>query len=223
MLNTVIYATSLVLSSLITNVALANETQTPAINEQAIISHASNLNPQALNSAVHAYQWAVHNGYVKNPNVLTVIDFTLPSNKKRAWLIDLKSSKVLMNFYTTHGKNSGLDYAQSFSNTPSSDKTSLGVYTTLNAYYGKHGLSERLMGLEKGVNNNALARAVVVHPAAYASPSYIKSTGRAGRSWGCFGISPDQSSEFVNYTKNGSVIYAYASQEKHDPILSADV
>lgn len=221
MLKTVIYTTSLVLSSLITNIALADTSPAPAINEQAIISHASNLNPQALDSAVHAYQWALKSGFVKNPDVLTVIDFTQPSNQKRAWLIDLKNSKILMNFYTTHGKNSGLDYAKSFSNSFASDETSLGVYTTLNAYYGKHGLSERLMGLEKGVNNNALARAVVVHPAAYASPEYIKSVGRAGRSWGCFGISPDQSSEFVNYTKNGSVIYAYAAPEKHDPVLSA--
>jgi hypothetical protein len=221
MLKTVIYTTSLLLSSLITNIALADTTQAPAINEQKIISHASDLNPQALDSAVHAYQWALKNGYVKNPDVLTVIDFTKPSNQKRAWLIDLKNSKVLMNFYTTHGKNSGLDYAKSFSNNFSSDQTSLGVYTTLNAYYGKHGLSERLMGLEKGVNNNALQRSVVVHPADYASEAYVKANGRAGRSWGCFGISPAESSKFVNYTKNGSVIYAYASPEKHNPVLSA--
>lgn len=220
MLKTVVYTTSLLLSLLMTNVALANNSA-PAINEQKIISHASDLNPQALNSALQAYQWALKNGYVKNPNVLTVIDFTKPSNEKRAWLIDLKNSTVLMNFYTTHGKNSGLDYAQSFSNSFSSDQTSLGVYTTMNAYYGKHGLSERLMGLEKGVNNNALQRSVVVHPADYASDAYVKANGRAGRSWGCFGISPAISSKFVNYTKNGSVIYAYASPEKHNPVLSA--
>ena len=192
---------------------------TPAINTQKIIANASSLSPSALHAAVSAYQWATAHGYVKNPNVLTIIDFTQPSNTKRAWLIDLKNSTVIMNFYTTHGKNSGLDYANSFSNRPSSNETSLGVYTTLNAYYGKHGLSERLQGLEPGINSNALSRAVVVHPAAYASPAYIKANGRAGRSWGCFGISPDESSEFVNATKNGSVIYAYAQPEKNHPLL----
>lgn len=195
----------------------------PTINEQKIISHASNLDPKALQSAVHAYKWALKNGYVKNPYILTVIDFNLPSYKKRAWVIDLKNSKVLMNLYTTHGKNSGTSYASHFSNSPSSDATSLGAYTTLNTYMGKHGFSERLQGLEKGVNDNAFKRAIVIHSADYATPQYIKAYGQAGRSWGCFAISPAESKAFVNYTKNGSVIFAYADQEKHDPMLSTVV
>lgn len=195
-------------------------TQVPSINEQEIRANASQLSAKALHSAIQGYRWALKNGYVKNPNVLTIIDFTKPSNEKRAWLIDLKKSKVLMNFYTTHGKNSGLNYANSFSNSFRSNKTSLGVYTTLNEYYGKHGLSERLKGLETGINDNALQRTVVIHPAEYATEEYVKSHGYTGRSWGCFGISPKESTRYVKLTENGSVIFAYADAERRDPLFS---
>ncbi|NNM60444.1 MAG: murein L,D-transpeptidase catalytic domain family protein [Legionellales bacterium] len=208
------------LSSITNSVFAYNLSQVPSINEKEIISNASQLSAKALHSAIQGYQWALKNGYVKNPDVLTIIDFTKPSNQKRAWLIDLKKSKVLMNFYTTHGKNSGLNYASSFSNSVHSNKTSLGVYTTLNAYYGKHGLSERLMGLENGVNNNALRRTVVIHPADYATEEYVKTHGYTGRSWGCFGISPKESTQYVKYTQNGSVIFAYADEERKDPLFS---
>jgi|GEM_PF-332539 len=189
------------------------------VNEAAILKNAPYLDPPALHTALHGYEWALKRGHVKNPNLLTLIDFNRPSSSKRLWVIDMRSHTVLMNLYTTHGKNSGLDYAKQFSARVGSDMTSLGVYETLNPYQGGHGLSLKLQGLEPGVNDTALRRAVVVHPAWYATPAYIEKNHRAGRSWGCFAIDPAIASKLVHLIGNGSVLFAYANQEKSDGLL----
>ncbi len=187
------------------------------INQQAILDNAPKLDPKALQLAVNGYEWAGKKGELGNPDVLTVIDFNQPSNAKRLWVINLRNSKVLMNLYTTQGKNSGLTYAKKFSNAHGTDETSLGVYKTANTYGGEHGYSMRLQGLEQGINNNAMGRAVVIHSAYYATPAFVKAHGRAGRSWGCFAIDPAQSRSFIDNTKGGSVIFAYATPEQKDP------
>lgn len=192
-----------------------------SIDQDKILRNAHGLSPTALKFAVKGYHWAEKRGDVKNPNVLTVIDFSLPSNAKRMWVIDLKTSRVLMNLYTTHGKGSGITYASRFSNQDRTNESSLGTYETLNAYKGKHGYSERVKGLERGINDNAYRRAIVVHPAWYAEKSFIAHNHRAGRSWGCFGIDPKKTSAFVNATKNGSVIFVYAAPEKSDRIINS--
>jgi hypothetical protein len=189
------------------------------INQAKILSNAPTLNPYALKYAVKGYNWARKKTRISKPNILTIIDFSLPSNKKRVWVIDTNTSKTLMNVYTTQGKGSGALYARSFSNQFNTNKTSLGVYKVTNSYHGKHGLSERLQGLENGINDNAFRRTIVVHPAWYASPSFVKQNNRAGRSWGCFAIDPAVSSKFVKITRGGSILFAYAAQEKNDKNL----
>lgn len=198
---------------------LTNAASAPNINENRILQNATNLSPVALKYALKGYDFALKRGAVRDPNILTVVDFSLPSNAKRLWVIDLKDSRVLMNLYTTHGKGSGLNYASRFSNTGRTDASSLGVYELFEPYRGKHGYSERVKGLEAGINSNAYSRAIVVHPAWYATQDFIKKNNRAGRSWGCFGIDPSKSTQFVNLTKNGSVMFVYAQQEKSDSYL----
>jgi hypothetical protein len=100
-------------------------------------------------------------------NILTLIDFSLSSNVKRLWIIDLNTKTVLFNSLVAHGRNTGNEFAASFSNKSESFKSSLGFYATGEVYQGKHGLSLRLDGLERGVNDNARARAVVMHGADY--------------------------------------------------------
>jgi hypothetical protein len=185
-----------------------------SINETEILKYAKGLNPKALHYAVMGYKSADQKNMVNNKKVLTVVDFSQPSNKKRLWVIDLNSSKVLLNTYTTHAKNSGLTMATSFSNKNRSIKSSLGTFKTLHPYTGKHGKSLRISGVEKGINDNALSRAIVVHPANYATKAFIQKYNRAGRSWGCFALDPAIVKTFINLTKNGSIIYAYASQSK---------
>lgn len=176
------------------------------------------LNPQVLSLAMKAYKYAQAQGDV-HKQVLTVVDFTKASYEKRLWVIDLAKHQVLFNGYVAQGKNSGLTYATKFSNAMNSDESSLGTFVTLNEYNGEHPDSLRLQGIEQGINNNALARSVVVHPAWYVSPTYIAQNHRAGRSWGCFALNPADAPTVVNMIKGGSVLFAYAPQENQDPNL----
>ncbi len=192
------------------------------INVQKLIkaTQSTGLRPKVLKQALNGYLWAKKHGKVQNSNVLTVVDLSMPSSKKRLWVIDLKNDTVLMQLHTAQGKNSGVFSATHVSNVINSKESSAGIFQTSNTYFGKHGLSERLNGLEKGINNNARVRAIVIHPANYVTPAFIKAHNRTGRSWGCFAVNPQKSKSFINLVKGGSVIYAYAKAENSDPIVN---
>jgi hypothetical protein len=144
--------------------------------------------------------------------VLTIIDFTKPSTDKRLWVIDMARQQVLFHTHVAHGQGSGGNYATHFSNRTGSHQSSLGLYLTGTAYTGGNGYSLLLDGLEPGVNDNARARAVVVHGAAYANPSVIASTGRLGRSWGCPALPVDQTRPIIDAIKDGSILYIYGKE-----------
>ncbi|PHQ82095.1 MAG: hypothetical protein COB66_00845 [Coxiella sp. (in: Bacteria)] len=202
--------------------SIAQSTTLGDVNVAKLIqtTSAAGLQPSALKASLNAYAWArTHHKLGPNKNTLTVVDFTLPSYKKRLWVIDLKTDKVLMNLYTTQGKNSGLVYATHFSNKRGSDMTSLGLFSTAGEYYGHHAKSMHLDGLESGINSNARSRSVVIHSAVYATPAFINAHHRAGRSWGCFAVAPDVKAELLNNVKGGSALFAYAPQENQDPIV----
>ena len=144
-------------------------------------------------------------------NILSVVDFSLPSTEKRFWVIDLDNNKVLFNDYVAHGRNSGNNLASKFSNIPSSYSSSLGFYLTAETYHGKHGLSLRLDGMDKGFNDNARKRAIVMHGADYVSSDFIKKYGRLGRSLGCPSVSMDIHEDVINTIHGGSVMFIYSS------------
>lgn len=148
---------------------------------------------------------------VKNKNILTIIDFTLPSSEKRLFILDLENKKILFESLVSHGRNSGNLYATAFSNKHGSYKSSLGFYKTENTYLGGNGYSLILNGLDKGVNDQARARAIVMHGADYCSQSVVKSSGRLGRSLGCPAIPVELTKPIINTIKNGSLLYIYAS------------
>lgn len=169
---------------------------------------APSLNTAALNLAISAYKHAYEHGDVKKP-VLTVIDYSLPSSKKRMWVFDVTHDQLLYKTYVAHGKNSGDLYAKKFSNIHQSKASSLGTYVTKGSYIGGKGFSLNLQGLEPGINNNALSRRVVIHGAWYVKPEFIQAHGRAGRSWGCPAVSPKLAKPIINTIKNGSIVFAY--------------
>lgn len=188
---------------------------TPAKSGQDIdtkIQHLSHKAPQldkkVLKLALTAYKNADKKGAVKKP-VLTVIDYSLPSNKQRMWVFDVRSEKLLFNTYVAHGRNSGDSKAHHFSNRESSKESSLGTYITKDTYIGHKGFSLNLQGMDKGFNDNAYNRRVVMHGAWYVEPSFIKKAGRAGLSWGCPAIAQTLAKPVINTIKNGSVIFAY--------------
>lgn len=142
-------------------------------------------------------------------NILTLIDFSMSSNSKRLWVIDLDTNTILYNSLVAHGRNTGDEYASSFSNSAQSFKSSLGFYVTGEIYNGKHGMSLKLDGLEKGINSNARERAVVMHGAEYVSDSFIRNNKRLGRSLGCPAIPLDLTKDIINTIKNKSCLFIY--------------
>jgi hypothetical protein len=148
-----------------------------------------------------------------NRDILGIIDFSKPSTQARLFIIDLKNKKLLIRSLVAHGKNSGENFASSFSNTSKSLKSCLGFFLTNETYYGKHGYSLRLDGLEKGINDNAKKRAIVIHGASYVSHEFAKAHGRIGRSWGCPALPIDLSEEIINKIKGGSCLFIYADDE----------
>ena len=169
---------------------------------------APKLNRKVLQMALAAYDKAVVKGLVKKP-LLAVIDYSLPSSKQRLWIFDIHRNRLLYNTYVAHGVNSGDVIPHHFSNQSSSRETSLGTYVTQDTYMGSKGISLNLKGLEKGFNDNALNRRVVMHGAWYVDPSFIQKTGRAGRSWGCPSIGQKLARPVINLLKGGSVLFAY--------------
>ena len=143
-------------------------------------------------------------------DVLTLIDFSKPSTEKRLYVFDMKHRRMLYSSVVSHGKNSGGNYATSFSNEYGSYKSSLGFYLTASTYQGRNGYSLILDGLEKGINDRARERAIVVHGAAYADPSVASRGGRLGRSFGCPALPTSVSRPIIDAIKGGSVMYIYA-------------
>ena len=139
--------------------------------------------------------------------VLTVIDFDLPSTEKRLWVLDLATNNILFHTLVAHGHNSGENEATNFSNTDQSNMSSLGFYATGSEYEGKHGHSLRLQGLDEGYNTNAAARSVVMHGADYVSEDFIKQNGRLGRSLGCPALPMDQYSQIIDAVNGGTCLF----------------
>ncbi len=151
----------------------------------------------------------------KNEEIVSIIDFSKPSTEKRLFILDLKQQKLLYYTYVAHGKNTGQNKAVKFSNAQGSNSSSLGLYSTAEPYYGKHGYSLRLDGLEKGFNDNARKRAVVIHSASYVSEDFIKKYGRLGRSFGCPAVPVEDSKEIIDLIKGGSCLYIYADDDNY--------
>lgn len=142
-------------------------------------------------------------------SIITIIDFEKSSSQKRLYVVDLKTKSVLFQTLVAHGKNSGKEYARSFSNEESSYKSSLGFYITRNTYEGSNGFSLRLEGTENGINNNAMERAIVMHGADYASESTIYQLGFLGRSWGCPALPESLNKPIINKIKDGNMLFIY--------------
>lgn len=177
-------------------------------------------NLESFKEALKGFYLLKQKGLVQK-DILTLVDFSLSSNVKRLWVIDLSTNTILYNSLVAHGRNTGEEYASSFSNANSSFKSSLGFYATGEIYNGKHGMSLRLDGLEKGVNNNARERGMVMHSADYVSNSFIKCNKRLGRSQGCPAIPQESLKEIVNTIKDKSCLFIYHPSRTFEEIFDS--
>jgi len=184
------------------------------------IYNAANLKQASLNFNV--FKKAI-TGYYNFKNlslvstdkeVISIVDFTMPSTQKRLWIIDLAAKKVLFNTLVAHGQGSGDNFATNFSNLANSHQSSLGFYITSDTYLGKHGLSLKLNGMDTNYNTNALNRAVVVHGAEYVSQSFINQHGRLGRSHGCPAVPVELTPSIIDAIKGKTTLFINGPSEK---------
>ena len=169
---------------------------------------APSLNELAINKVLTSLKCASSSNLSSSP-ILTIIDYSLPSNQKRLWVFDLSQRKMLFNTYVSHGIKSGTLLTDYFSNKNNSKASSLGIYKTKQAYYGREGLSLRLDGLDSHFNDNAANRSIVMHGGWYMNEQFIKQYGRPGRSWGCPALPLDQSRSIINAIKDNSMMVVY--------------
>lgn len=168
---------------------------------------------ESFKKALKGFYEMKEKGFIKK-DILTLIDFSLSSNTKRLWVIDLATNTILYNSLVAHGRNTGEEFANSFSNAAESFKSSLGFYATGEIYNGKHGKSLKLDGLEKGINDNARNRGIVMHAADYVSNFFIKAHNRLGRSQGCPALPSEITIEIINKIKNKSCLFIYYPKTK---------
>jgi hypothetical protein len=167
------------------------------------------INPKVFALALEAAGSAVARGDAAHPETLTVIDYSRPSTERRMWVYDLRTHALLFDELVSHGRGSGKANATTFSNDPSSNKTSLGLFRTAETYTGHNGYSLRLDGLEPGVNDRARERAIVVHGAPYVNAATAKANGYLGRSLGCPAVRPEIAHELIDAIKGGNLVFAY--------------
>ena len=186
-----------------------------AVNRFSVLYNQMNLDSlglsqDAFNYAVQGYMDLVSNGAVNNNHILSIVDFSLPSSKKRLFIIDVMSGRLLFNTFVSHGRNSGQEMATEFSNDVNSFKSSLGFYVTGSTYSGEHGYSLRLDGKEAGINDNAYDRSIVMHAANYVNEKIVKKKGFIGRSLGCPAVPPSLHKAIINTIKDGSCLFLYS-------------
>jgi len=175
----------------------------------ALLRQAPGLRPNVLHLALDAARSAAKRGLVSRKELLTVIDYSLPSSQPRLFVFDLAKQKLLFRELVAHGKGSGGNRPDFFSNSPGSLATSLGLFVTEDTYVGGNGYSLRLRGLEEGINDMAWDRMIVMHGASYVSQQAIKILGRLGRSWGCPAVRPEVAQKIIDTIRGGSPIFAY--------------
>jgi L,D-transpeptidase catalytic domain len=202
---------------------LAHASGTQPDVARALLDQAHHLQPQVLDRALTAYRCALREQLVAHPGLLTLIDFGLPSTEPRLWVFDIDQRKVLYEELVAHGRGSGETFATQFSNVPESRQSSLGLFRTGETYVGRHGLSMRLDGLESGVNDHAMERAIVMHGADYVGADVIRRFGRLGRSWGCPAVRRAIAKPLVDLLRGGSLLFAYYPDHQwldHSPFLN---
>ncbi|MDZ4203397.1 MAG: murein L,D-transpeptidase catalytic domain family protein [Bacteroidales bacterium] len=174
------------------------------------------LSRDVFNLAIKGLEKLNLNEKLQNPNIVTIADYSQSSNKKRLYVIDLKNKKLLFNTYVAHGRNTGEEYARSFSNEEGSYKSSLGFYITQHPITGSYtGFSLLLDGVEKGFNDHAVKREIIIHAAEYATENFIKKYGRLGRSFGCPSLPPDMNKPIIETIKGGTCLFIYNQNEDY--------
>ena len=194
----------------------SSEDNSTAIYNSISFENSNTLNPEVFEKAFLGFTKLKKAGKLpETSNLISIVDFSLSSTQKRLWVIDLEKKVVVFNSLVAHGKNTGEEFAQKFSNTESSYQSSLGFYITESTYNGSNGYSLKLLGMDPGYNDAALQRAIVMHGADYVSEDFIKSQKRIGRSWGCPAVPRALAEPIINTIKGKNVLFIYYPDEQY--------
>jgi hypothetical protein len=185
------------------------------VMDAVVIASKLNINDQAVRLAIKGYQKLKEQGKLINQKYLTIADFSKPSNQERLYIIDMEATELVLQTLVAHGKNSGTLFAKYFSNKNESNKSSLGFYITGNTYFGKHGESLKLTGIENGINDKAAQRAIVLHGANYVSANTIDQMGYLGRSQGCPAVPTNQVQQIIHTIQGESCLFIYAPNQDY--------
>jgi len=174
------------------------------------------LSREIFDLAIKGLKKLDSDGKLNNPNIVTIVDYSQSSNKKRLYVIDLKNKKLLFNTFVAHGRNTGEEYAKSFSNDEGSYKSSLGFYITEHPVIGSHtGFSLQIDGVEKGFNDHAVQRAIIIHAAEYVTQNFINKYGRLGQSYGCPSLPPEMNKPIIDAIKGGTCLFLYNPNKEY--------
>lgn len=180
---------------------------------------APGADPQVIALALEARECAGR----EDSRRLAVIDYSRPSTEPRLWVFDLEARALLHAEHVAHGRGSGGNIAEAFSNRAGSHQSSLGLFATAETYHGGNGYSLRMDGLEPGINDRARARAIVMHGADYVNPEAARLQGRLGRSLGCPAVRRRVARRIIDVLKGGQVLFAYAADrdwQAKSPLLA---
>ncbi|WP_026750808.1 murein L,D-transpeptidase catalytic domain family protein [Sediminibacterium sp. C3] len=206
------------LLTLFSTQAFNNKTSNPIEgwkNSIATLSSKFNISIDALQNAVKVYQQLKLSGQLNNQQFLTIADFSKPSSEKRLFIINMEKMELVFHSLVAHGRNSGKQMAEKFSNKMESFQSSIGFFITGNIYKGKHGMSLQLEGIEAGINDKAKQRAIVVHGADYVNEALIKKQGYIGRSLGCPAVPKNQVKDIIQTIKGSSLFYIHAPDKSY--------
>lgn len=184
-------------------------------NTVAALSSKFNISIEALQNAVKVYQQLKLKGQLINQQFLTIADFSKPSSEKRLFIINMETMELVFHSLVAHGRNSGKQMAEKFSNKMESYQSSMGFFITGNVYKGKHGISLQLEGIEAGINDKAKQRAIVIHGADYVNDALIKKQGYIGRSLGCPAVPQNEVKDIIQTIKGSSLFYIHATDKSY--------
>ena len=173
------------------------------------------LTKKAFEYALKGYYYLLDHHWLNKTNILSICDLSQSSRNKRLYVIDLEQRTVLVNTYVAHGRNSGGEFARSFSNNPASHKTSLGFYITQGTYFGNNGLSLKIRGMDRGFNDRANGRNIVVHGSQYVGPDFLQMNQFCGRSYGCPALPANESDSIIDLIKEGTCLFIYHPTKKY--------
>ena len=187
------------------------------------------LEDSGLSRTAFEYAWTGYyklkkKGLLRRTGILSICDFSQSSSNERMYVIDVRNRRLLYRTFVAHGINSGEEFANSFSNKMESCKSSLGFYVTTSTYTGMNGLSLRIEGVDRGFNDNAARRSIVIHGASYVSRRILNKYGVMGTTFGCPAIPDEMSSQIIPVVKNGSCFFIYYPSKKYlaqSPVLNS--